>query len=280
LHGSADEASAVFAASVIVVMAGQDLSGEPLLRCANVRVTFGGIVALDGVSLDVGAGQIVGIIGPNGAGKTTLFNCISRLYSVTSGDIRFAGDTLMSTPRHRVAGLGIARTFQNVALFETLTVKENVLVGSHPLRKCGFMSDALRTTPRKDIEASNAQADELIALLELTADAHRRVHSLPFGTRKRVELARALASRPRLLMLDEPAGGLSHSDVDGLRELICALRDRFDLTVLVVEHHMQFVMKLCDKIVALDFGKRIAEGTPSEVQNHPEVIRAYLGGAS
>ena len=262
-------------------MNGQDLvhTGQPLLRCNNVRVTFGGIVALDGVSLEVGRGQIVGIIGPNGAGKTTLFNCISRLYSVTSGDIQFNGNTLMSTPRHRVAGLGIARTFQNVALFESMTVRENVLVGSHPKRRGNYWSDALRATAKRDVEEAHAEAEQLMELMQLTADADKRVSSLPFGTRKRVELARALASHPRLLMLDEPAGGLSHGDVDELRELIQSLREKFSLSVLVVEQHMHFVMKTCHRIVALDFGKRIAEGTPTEVQNHPEVIRAYLGSA-
>lgn len=260
-------------------MNGQDLGGQPLLRCNSVRVQFGGIVALDGVSLDVGRGQIVGIIGPNGAGKTTLFNCISRLYAVTSGDIQFNGDTLMSVPRHRIAGLGIARTFQNVALFESMTVRENILVGSHPKRAGNYWTDALHTTSKRDIEESHAEAERLMDLMQLTADANKRVAALPFGTRKRVELARALASHPRLLMLDEPAGGLSHGDVDELRELIHSLRDRFNLTVLLVEHHMHFVMKLCNRIVALDFGKRIAEGTPSEVQSHPDVIRAYLGGA-
>jgi branched-chain amino acid transport system ATP-binding protein len=253
---------------------------QPLLSCRDVRVSFGGIVALDSVSLDVPSGQIVGVIGPNGAGKTTLFNCISRLYNVNSGDISFAGASLLTAPRHRIAALGIARTFQNVALFESLSVEQNILVGTHPHRRGGFWSDALQWHTRAD-DAEHAQrTQELIALLELGADAQRPVRDLPFGTRKRVELARALAGRPRLLMLDEPAGGLSHSDVDQLRELIEALRERYALTVLLVEHHMQFVMRLCDKVVALDFGRRIAEGTPAEIQSHPDVIRAYLGGAT
>jgi branched-chain amino acid transport system ATP-binding protein len=253
---------------------------QALLRCQDVRVRFGGIVALDGVSLEVASGQIVGVIGPNGAGKTTLFNCISRLYDVNSGEISFAGASLLGAPRHRVAGLGIARTFQNVALFESLSVEDNVLVGTHPQRQAGFLRDALSGGVRADSLAHAQRAAELIELLELSADRQRPVRDLPFGTRKRVELARALASRPRLLMLDEPAGGLSHSDVDQLRELIDALRERYALTVLLVEHHMQFVMRLCDRVVALDFGRRIAEGTPAEIQSHPEVIRAYLGGAA
>jgi branched-chain amino acid transport system ATP-binding protein len=279
LQGSADEASVFFAAETYLQMNGQDSVGAPLLRCDNVRVTFGGITALDGVSFDVGRGQIVGIIGPNGAGKTTLFNCISRLYSVTSGDIAFDGESLMKTPRHKIAGLGIARTFQNVALFESMTVRENILVGSHPKRieKGNYWTDALHTTPKRDIEEAHAEAIQLMELMQLTADANKRVSALPFGTRKRVELARALASHPKLLMLDEPAGGLTHGDVDELRLLIQDMRERFNLTVLVVEHHMHFVMNLCQKIVALNFGKRIAWGTPREIQDNQDVIIAYLG---
>ena len=261
-------------------MTNQSHLAAPLLRCTGVRVQFGGIIALDGVSLDVPKGQIVGIIGPNGAGKTTLFNCISRLYPVNAGEITFENQSLLGSARHRIAALGIARTFQNVALFESLSVRENVLVGAHCKTGTGFVSDALKLKATRNNAELDHKVTNLLEFLDLTADSDRIVRDLSFGTRKRIELARAMASDPKLLMLDEPAGGLTHGEVDSLRELIGALRARFGLTVLLVEHHMQFVMRLCDSVVALNFGRHIVQGTPDQVRSHPEVIKAYLGGAA
>jgi branched-chain amino acid transport system ATP-binding protein len=253
-------------------------AGQALLRVQDVAVRFGGIVALDGVSFDVAPGRIVGLIGPNGAGKTTLFNCISRLYPCDHGDIKFDGASLLAVPRHRVAGLGIGRTFQNLALFRTMSVLDNVMVGRHCRSRGGFFANALRLpyAVRAD-GAARARARELLAVLELERFAETRVSELPFGTQKRVELARALAAEPKLLLLDEPASGLNHEEVGAIGELIRRLREQLRLTILVVEHHMQLLMSLSDWVVALNFGKRIAEGTPAEVREHPELVRAYLG---
>jgi branched-chain amino acid transport system ATP-binding protein len=254
------------------------MPGEALLRVEEVGVRFGGIVALDGVSFDVAPGSIVGLIGPNGAGKTTLFNCVCRLYDCERGAIVFDGKALLPLARHRVATLGIGRTFQNLALFRSMSVLDNVMVGQHCRTRGGFLANALRLphAVRGD-RAAREKAYALLALLGLEAHAGTPVAALPFGTQKRVELARALAAEPKVLLLDEPMAGMNLEEKQDMCRFVLDVNDQYGTTIVLIEHDMGVVMDISDRVVVLDYGKKIGDGTPDEVRSDQNVIDAYLG---
>ena len=249
-----------------------------LLEMKDVVKQFGGLTAVSNMSFHVDEGEIYGVIGPNGAGKTTIFNLITGVYQVTEGDVIFNGQSIEGKKPYQIINLGIARTFQNIRLFTGMTVLENILVGVHDRMKSGLLASIIHTaSQQKEEKEACEEAMKLLAFVGLDKDADRLATELPYGKQRKLEIARAMATKPKLILLDEPAAGMNDSETAALTELIRNIREKFGITIVLIEHDMQLVMSLCDRVMVVNFGKKLAEGVPDEVQNNPQFIEAYLG---
>lgn len=249
-----------------------------LLEMKDVVKQFGGLTAVSNMSFHVDEGEIYGVIGPNGAGKTTIFNLITGVYQVTEGDVIFNGQSIEGKKPYQIINLGIARTFQNIRLFTGMTVLENILVGVHDRMKSGLLASIIHTnSQQKEEKEAREEAMKLLAFVGLDKDADRLATELPYGKQRKLEIARAMATKPKLILLDEPAAGMNDSETAALTELIRNIREKFGITIVLIEHDMQLVMSLCDRVMVVNFGKKLAEGVTDEVQNNPQVIEAYLG---